>query len=188
MSAVHLPFAANWHAEVLTAPPMIAPAQHYVYPQRVAGEEDALARGALLVRVKPAAGSEFLLTCALGFRDPAAVTAVYSTPARDTLLAVAGGYAYLADTRAPEVCTFVALRPVLRIVAALDAALLLLVGSHAVEAIAASGLAWRSPQLSHEGITLSHIAGNTLHGTGWNMHTDREVPFALDLHSGQVCV
>ena len=47
-------FAQTWTARVLTAPPLIAPARQFVYPQRIAGEEDAMARGALLLDVKPA--------------------------------------------------------------------------------------------------------------------------------------
>ena len=38
-------FPHEWRAEVLAKPPLIAPAQQFVYPQKIAGEEDALARG-----------------------------------------------------------------------------------------------------------------------------------------------
>ncbi len=48
-----LSFPHDWRAEILTQPPLIAPARQFTYPRQVAGEEDALARGALLVLVHP---------------------------------------------------------------------------------------------------------------------------------------
>jgi hypothetical protein len=45
-------------------------------------------------------------------------------------------------------------------------------------------MAWESAKLSDEGVTITSIAGGLLRGTGWEMKTDREKPFALDLRSG----
>jgi hypothetical protein len=76
------PFASTWTARILPTPPLIAPARQFTYPQRIAGEDDAMARGALLLDVKPAVGANFLATCALGFRDPALPSGVFACPAR----------------------------------------------------------------------------------------------------------
>ena len=155
-----------------------------MYPQFVPGEEDAMGRGALLLEVTPAAGAHFLATCALGFRDPSLPTGVFACPRADDLLAVAGGYAYLVDTLAPERCVHLPLRPVTQILAAPAAGLLLLAGFHHVVAVDANGLRWQTARLSWEGVTLAHADAQQLHGTGWNMRTDREVPFAVDLGTG----
>ena len=40
-------FPQTWRADILQSAPLIAPARHFTYPQQIAGEEDALARGAL---------------------------------------------------------------------------------------------------------------------------------------------
>jgi hypothetical protein len=98
--SVHFDFPHDWRVHLLQAPPMIAPARSFVYPQKVAGEEDALARGALLLDVHPAAGGNFLATCALGFEGDGPLSGVWSCPNPAELCAVAGGYAYLIDTRA----------------------------------------------------------------------------------------
>ena len=106
-------FPQTWTARILTAPPLIAPARQYVYPQHIPGEEDAMNRGALLVDIKPAAvanfpaAGNFLATCALGFRDPSLPTNIFPCPHPDHL-----------------------------------------------------------------------------HGTGWNLQTDRELPFTVDLLTG----
>jgi hypothetical protein len=177
-------FPRSWTARILTAPPLIAPARQYVYPQYVPGEEDAMGRGALLLDVKPSAGANFLATCALGFRDPSLPTGVFACPRADDLLALAGGYAYLVDTLSPERCQHLPLRPVAQILAAPTAGLILLAGFHHVLAVDAAGIRWQSARLSWEGVTMTHVDDHQLHGTGWNMRTDREVPFVVDLATG----
>jgi hypothetical protein len=184
-SESNLVFPHAWSAEILTAPPLIAPARQFTWPQRVAGEEDALARGALLLQVKPASGGSFLATCALGFRDANALTGVWSCPRPDDILAIAGGYAYLADTLAPDRPLHIPLRPVTQVFLAPDANLLLLAGFHTVAAIGATGLLWETARLTWEGLTLTELRDNQLHGFGWDMRTDRELAFAVDLATGQ---
>ncbi len=62
--------------------------------------------------------------------------------------------------------------------------LLLFVGHHAILAWGARGERWRSAKLSDEGVTVTNIEGDVLHGTGWNLVSDKETPFALDLKTG----
>ncbi|HEX3967729.1 MAG TPA: hypothetical protein VHW70_07170 [Edaphobacter sp.] len=178
-------FPRSWSVEVLTTPPLIAPARQFTYPKQIAGEEDALARGALQLLVHPENGGTFLATCALGFTDPAMPTAVFTCPNPGEICAVAGGYAYIIDTAQPEHCTHIALKPVVEVrrLAARD--LLLFVGFHSIVAWGRNGLAWESARLSWEGIRVISIDGGVLHGTGWNLMTDREVAFSLDLLTGQ---
>ena len=192
MGALHLinlpsaldSFPHNWTADVLAQPPLIAPARQFVYPLRVPGEDDALARGALLVNVKPAQGAAFLATCALGFRDPSLTSGIFACPRADDLLAVAGGYAYLIDTLAPERCLHLPLRPVTQVLPTPGAGLILLAGFHTVAALDANGLRWQTARLSWEGVTLGEVRDGKLHGLGWNMHTNREAPFTVDLTTG----
>jgi hypothetical protein len=175
----------SWTAEVLTQPPMIAPARQFTYPQQIAGEEDALARGALQLMVRPASGGAFLATCALGFTDPTMPTGVFSCPNPDELCAVAGGYAYIVDTVQPEHSTHIALKPVVEVRALPEQNLLLFSGFHTIVAWGAGGLAWQTAKLSWEGLRITAIEGNTLHGFGWNLMTDKEVAFSVDLLTGQ---
>jgi hypothetical protein len=177
-------FSHTWTARILTTPPLIAPARQFVYPHFIPGEEDAMARGALLLDIKPAAAPSFLATCALGFRDPTLPTGIYPCPRPGDLLAVAGGYAYLIDTQNPSACLHLPIRPVTQILPAPAAGLILLAGFHHVLALDATGLRWQSARLSWEGLTMTEVRDNHLHGTGWNMQTDRDLPFTLDLTTG----
>ena len=178
---IDLTFAHAWQAEILPARPMILPPQHFTYPREV----EEVERGALEVMVRTANAQPFLVTCALGFRDPAAASGVWAAPAPRQICCLAGGYAYVIDTTAPEHFTFLSLRPVLEVRAAADADLLLFIGHRTIVAWGREGQAWESEKLSDEGITALSIEGSLLHGTGWGLMTDPETPFELDLHTGR---
>jgi hypothetical protein len=183
---IDLSFPHRWQAEVLRARPLILPPCHFVYPQ--AAEE--VERGALEVLIRsdaPLDGGDaqpFLATCALGFRDPAVPSGLWSTPKLEELCAVAGGYAYLIDTTTPERFAMIPYRPVLEIRSVVREGLLLFVGHHSILAWGRDGQAWESTKLSDEGVTITGTDGGILRGTGWEMIRDREKPFAIDLRSG----
>jgi len=181
---VDLSFPHCWLAEILVARPLILPQQHFVYP-RAAEEAE---RGALEVAIRSEAPDAlpFLATCALGFRDPAVPTGIWSTPKTEEVCAVAGGYAYLIDTAAPECFTMIPYRPVLEVRAVIRENLLLFVGHHAILAWGPDGQAWESTKLSDEGVSIADIDGGLLCGTGWDMKSDREEPFILDLRTGKL--
>ncbi len=178
-------FSRNWSVEILRSPPLIAPARQFIYPKQIAGEEDALARGALQLMVRPASGGTFLATCALGFTDPAMPTGVFACPNAVQMCTVAGGYAYVIDTEQPEHSTHITLKPVVEVRPLVAQGLLLFVGFHSIVAWGRDGLAWESARLSWEGVRIVRIDGDVLHGMGWNLLTDQEVAFSLDLLTGQ---
>jgi hypothetical protein len=178
-------FSHDWTVEILKTPPLIAPARQFTYPQQIAGEEDALARGALQLMVHPATGGTFLATCALGFTDRAMPTSVFACPNAIEMCAVAGGYAYVIDTAQPQRSTHIKLKPVVEVRSLITQDLLLFVGFHSMVAWGSKGLAWESARLSWEGVRIISIDGDVLHGMGWNLLTDREVAFSVDLLTGQ---
>jgi|SRR5579863_1966084 hypothetical protein len=196
LPAIHEDFAREWRAEILPARPLILPPRHFVYPR----EAEEVERGALEVLIHPGVvpgvirpeviqgGAEdrqpFLATCAVGFAGAAVPTGIWSAPSPRELCAVSGGYAYLIDTSKPGRFSMIPYRPVLEVRAVPALGLLLFVGHRSIFAWGSGGQAWESPSLSDEGLTLSAINGETLHGLGWQMMTDKETPFAVDLRTG----
>lgn len=178
--SVQFPFPHHWEAEILAKRPLILPPRHFTYPR----EAEEIERGALEVLVRPAAGGPFLATFALGFADPAAPTGLFSCPHPDDLCALAGGYAYIVRASEPQQFTHLAFRPVLEVRPAPEHELLLAAGHHALLAWGREGVAWQTPRLSSEGLRLTGISGDRLHGFGWDLMTDRETPFAIDLRNG----
>lgn len=186
VAIIDLSFPHRWQAQVLAARPLILPPRHFVYPRTV----EEVERGALEVMIHPdhesrqPAASPFLATCALGFRDAAVSTGLWSTPNPKEICAVAGGYAYLIDTSAPENFTMLPFRPVLEIRPAVPESLLLFAGHHSILAWGRNGKAWQTGKLSDEGVTMNEIVDGTLRGTGWEMMKDKETHFTLDLANG----
>jgi hypothetical protein len=175
----------RWRAEVLAGPPLIAPARQFTYPMQVAGEEDAMARGALRVMVRPAAGGTFLATCALGFTSAMMPTGVLACPNPEEICLLAGGYAYVVDTAEPRGCTHLGLRPVVEVRVLEEQGMLLFVGFHSLLAWGATGQAWETRRLSWEGVRIEGVAGDSLAGFGWDLRTDKEVGFVVDLKTGE---
>jgi hypothetical protein len=204
-------FPHHWTAEILPRRPMILPARHYIYPAAV----DEVEKGALEVLIQPSLAEPsltqpglsepeaspqnsqpFLATCALGFRDPAAPTGLWSMPNPEWLCAVSGGYAYLIDTVHPERFIHLRYRPVLQIESyqpengllpngASSQGLLLFISHHTILAWGRDGEVWETERISWEGITIERIEGGYLYGRGWDMITDRETPFTLNLANGE---
>jgi hypothetical protein len=168
--------------------PLIVPRRRFIYPR----EAEEIERGALEVMVRPHCASDsssaqpFLATCALGFRDSAVPTGVWSTPEPEEVCAVSGGYAYLIDTSAPEKFTMLPYRPVLAVRAIVAENLLLFVGHRSILAWGAQGQAWESQKLSDEGVTIARIEDDVLHGLGWQLTSDKEIPFTLHLPTGKL--
>ncbi len=178
-------FPRRWQARVLQGPPLIMPARHITLPHAVAGEEDAMARGALWVEVKPDQGAAFVAQCALGFAGNGVATGLWPTPEADSLLAVAGGYAYLIAVNAPEQSILLPVRPVVQVHAAAETNALLLAGFHTIYVLR-DGEMWESPRLSWEGVTVERIECDDVYGTGWHMRTDRELTFKLNLRTREL--
>lgn len=175
-------FPHPWRAEILRARPLILPPRHFIYPI----EAEEVERGALEVMILPGPpdAQPFLATCALGFKDPVVPTGIWSTPNPEEICAVAGGYAYLIDTTRPERFTMVPYRPVLEVRPVVDFGLLLFIGHYAILAWGPEGEAWQSEKLSDEGISVTGTGAGTLSGLGWDLMTDTETPFTLDLQTG----
>lgn len=176
-------FVSTWTANRLSAAPMIAPARQFIFPRPVPGEEDAMARGAMWLDVKPREGGSFLAQCALGFQTGSIANGVFATPNPDELCAVAGGYAYLIDTLHPEDATQVPLRPVVSVMPVPEAASLVFVGFHHLYIRGVGDVAWQTSRLSWEGITLTGFSDGLLHGRGWEMQSDTEIPFTVNLET-----
>jgi hypothetical protein len=181
MPELNLSFPHTWTAELLDRRPLILPARQFVYPRQA----EEVERGALEILVRPAAGTEFLATCALGFADPAVPTGVWSCPDPGWLCAVAGGYAYLIDTASPERWQQVEYRPVLEVRALVEHQLLLFLGHHSMLAWGRAGKVWQTARLSSEGVTINAIDGWILRGGGWDLRSDTEFDFVVDLRTGE---
>jgi hypothetical protein len=178
---INFSFPHDWQATVLERRPLISPARHFVYPREV----EEVERGALELIVRPQEGSEFLATFALGFADSAVPTGVWSCPNPQWFCTIAGGYAYLVNSTDPQQWKMVEYRPVLAVNALMSQRLLLFAGHQSLMAYGANGKAWETSRLSWEGLKILEVREASLTGLGWDLMTDREFEFEVDLRSGE---
>jgi len=178
-------FPHAWAAEVLARRPLILPERQFVYPAQV----EEVERGALEVLIRPSrepgGARPFLATCALGFAGPGVPTGVWACPHPAWICAVAGGYAYLIDSREPARWEQVVYRPVTGISALAEQDLLIFAGFHSLLAWGRDGRAWQTGRLSWDGVRITAVRGETLIGLGWEMSTDRELEFEVNLKTGE---
>jgi hypothetical protein len=175
-------FPHDWQVDILEAPPPIAPAQHYIYPQAV----EEVERGALQIHFRSRPGAETAMaTFALGFADPSLPHGIWSCPNPHQMCAIAGGYAYIVDVDSPQKWVQIPYRPVTWVGAAPDQRLLLFASFHRLWALGVDGKEWETGRLSWEGLRVTGIQGQQLRGFGWDLDTDTEVAFTVDLATGQ---
>ena len=174
-------FAHAWQAEILASRPLILPGRHFVYPAQV----EEVERGALEILIRPSAAAPFLATCALGFSGTAVPTGVWSCPDPAWICAVAGGYAYLIDTRDPARWEQLVYRPVTAVTVIAEQHLLLFSSFHSLLAWGREGKLWQTGRLSWDGVRITAVQGETLLGLGWDMRTDQELEFEVNLKTGE---
>jgi hypothetical protein len=180
--SLHLDFPHRWQATILERRPLIAPARHFIYPKDV----DEVEQGALELLIRPVdIAPEFLATFALGFATPGVPTGVWACPNPEWLCAVAGGYAYLIDTAQPTEWEQVEYRPVLEVTPLPSQQLLLFSGHYSLVAYGSNGKAWESGRLSWEGFKILEVTETKLTGLGWDLITDQEYEFEVDLSTGE---
>jgi hypothetical protein len=174
-------FAHAWSVEILNKPPLISPARQYVYPQQV----EEVERGALelLLRPKPGVAS-VQMTFALGFAEPSLPHGVWTCPNPRQLCAVAGGYCYIVEAEQPHQWLQIPYRPVISVYPSVVQNLLLFTSFHQIWALGPYGQAWETARLSWEGLRLAEISADKLHGFGWDLATDREIAFTVNLADG----
>ena len=175
-------FPRNYEAKVLESCPLVSPTEKLHHFPAVLEEGD---RSGIYVRVNPNNARPWIGFFAMGFESEHAARGLYSCPHPDSLCVVVGGYAYLVSAFDPERWMQLEQRPVMDVRPVPEFKLLLFVGATTISAVGESGWLWTTGRLSWEGITISEIQEQVLHGTGWDAIKDQEVPFAVDLTTGQ---
>lgn len=175
-------FPRNYEIKLLKAAPPIHPVEKlYHYPVEL--EEGD--RAGAYVRIQPHGKQAWTAFFVLGFDSDQAINAICSCPDPDFLCVIAGGYAYVVKTSEPAQWFRIEQRPVTALRALQEQQLILFAGFTTITALSATGIAWTTQRLSWEGISMGEVAGDQLHGAGWDAIANKEVPFLVDLHTGK---
>ncbi len=110
-------------------------------------------------------------------------TGVYSCPDANSMSVVSNGAGYVLDVREPDGYQEISISPVLDVVPAQDAGLLVFANYTDLLAWDHTGKRWLAERVSFDGIRNLQIEGTTLHGLAWSP-MDGEHRFAIDLFTG----
>lgn len=175
-------FPHNYEARMLDGPPPIHPLEKlYHFPVEL--EEGD--RAGTYVRIVPAKGLAWSGFFALGFASDQVVSAICACPDPDSVCVVAGGYSYVVKVTDPTEWLQVEQRPVVDLRVVFPLGLILFAGFTSITAVGTSGIAWQTERLSWEGIRFTGIEVDKLHGFGWDVVSDKEVAFEVDLKTGK---
>jgi len=158
---------------------MIAPARQYTYPQQIAGERRrARQRRPAIARFGPATSGTFLATCASASPTQPCPLESLPAPTRREMCAVAAATP-TSSTPATGALHPIQLKPVTEVCVLPTHSLLLFIGFSFDDSVGTTGTGHGVRAAELEGVRITSIEENTLHGTGWNLLTDKEVPFSL---------
>jgi len=175
-------FPHSYEARILDGPPPVHPLEKlYHFPIEL--EEGD--RAGTYVRVVPRQGRAWSGFFALGFNSEQVVNAICTCPDPDSICVVVGGYAYVVNVTEPSRWFQVEQRPVVDLRVVLNEAMILFAGFTSLTAVGKTGIAWQTERLSWEGVRITSVEDGKLHGFGWDVMSDQEVPFEVDLKTGK---
>jgi hypothetical protein len=178
---VHCDFPRSYEFKVLESYPLVNPAEEFhQFPTRL--EEGD--RTGIYLRVMPPGAAPWVGFFAQGFASDQVANGIYSCPAPQSICVAASGYAYLVDAVNPQNWLQIEQRPVVEVRPIPALKLLLLIGFTTITALGTDGQLWTTERLSWEGLSIRDVQGTVLHGMGWDLMADKEVPFELDLLTG----
>jgi hypothetical protein len=175
-------FARHYEVKLLQSAPPVHPLEKlYHFPLEL--EEGD--RSGVYVRVEPHGGQAWSGFFVQGFDSDFAVNMICACPDPGSVCAVVGGYAYVVTAADPSQWFRIEQKPVVALRVVEDHHLILFAGFTTITALGVSGIKWTTERLSWEGVSLDEIHSGQLHGKGWDAIANREVPFEVDLESGQ---
>lgn len=175
-------FPRSYEVKILPGVPPVHPAEKlHHYPVEL--EEGD--RAGLYLRIVPEDAQPWRGFFALGFESPQVISAVCSCPNPEMLCVIAGGYGYVVNTRTPGEWARIEQRPVVELKPLAEHQLILFTGFTSITSLGSNGVAWTTERLSWEGIRISDIKQGKLFGFGWDAVTDKELPFEVDLKTGE---
>jgi hypothetical protein len=163
--------------EILTGMPADGP-----YPEQFSATTWGTHSEGFVVRVNPPSADSWVGNFQRGLTS---YDAVHPHPNARDLIVVAGGQAYIVEPKSrhsieifgAQICWSQALP---------ERQLVLFHNGLWFTAYAPAGQLWQTRRLSWDGVRVETILYPSLSGEAWTFDGDRWVPFALDLHTGEV--
>lgn len=161
-------------------PPSKSDLRHFYFP----GASSTGGREGILVKVSPQGAAPWLGTFAFGHESPQTLTGIFSCPNANQICVVSSGSGFLVDATNPVNFIQVKSCPIVDVRAALSRQLLVFVDFTSISAYDSKGLAWRTKDLSWDGLTITLLTSESIEGLAWDAPLDRQVKVTINLSNG----
>lgn len=182
---IEQPFPSSFKFEVLSELRAANP-RRWFYP----GANESGGQDGVNIQMVPSEGQEWIGTFAMGRFGSKSITGVFTAPNADRLCVVAQGQAFIVDANNPNDCESLPIVPVIDVRSSKEHQLLIFASYTELLAVGVNGIAWRTERLSWDGLKLTHVTKEAIHGVFWDIQTESEQGFTVDLvtgaHSGGV--
>jgi len=182
---IEQPFPSSFKFEVLSELRAANP-RRWFYP----GANESGGQDGVNVQIVPSEGEKWIGTFAFGRFGAKSITGVFTTPNPDELCVVSEGQAFMVDATRPKKWESLPIIPVIAVRSSKEQQLLIFANHTELLAIGDNGIAWRTGRLSWDSLKLTGITNEAIHGVFWDIQTESEQSFSVDLvtgaHSGGV--
>jgi hypothetical protein len=144
------------------------------------------AHDGLWVKITPATGKTWIGVFAFLFDSPTAFSRVISTHDPNRVCVVSKGAGYIVKSDEPEVWEEIVIE-VLGLLSVPEHQLLIFSGYTRLAAYGSNGLAWRSPRVCWDELTILNVTHDTIEGIGYDPtnSSSSEMRFAVDVRTGR---
>lgn len=149
------------------------------------GDMGTEGKDGLLVRVVPHTGAAWLGTFAFGLDYQEAVMGVFSCPDEFTLCVVSSGRGYIVRATDPQTWTQVQAYPITAVYPMIERKRLVLVDLTGMTAYGSEGVAWKTPDLTWDGLRVTSVTPEYLRGLAWDSPNQRDVEFSVEVLTGR---
>lgn len=173
-------FSRSFECEVLSELPASI-GDHYYFPSgsRAAGKDG------LIVKFMPNSGESWIGTFAWGTPTTKGVsTGIFTSPSPEKVCVVSCGNAVIVEVGNPGNFEEVSAFPVMAVVPVPAREILIFSSQTKLYAYGTSGLVWESNRLAWDEIKITCVDGDILKGTVWDLQSEEDVPFQVNLETG----
>lgn len=178
-----LGFSADYKVRRFAGEPAAGTALQFLRrPDAQVGINFQSAKSGLALEVEPNCGRPWIGEYQGG---PEGIDGVFATPSTDTVCVIVKGQGYWVPVLDPQHYQVVRSTPIKRVIPIVDRRILVFVDFSRIVAYGAAGFLWLTPDLSWDGLEITDIGTDVILGTGWDSPAGRQVPFSVDLRTGE---
>jgi hypothetical protein len=175
---INFEFPSLYEAKLLSELPANMP--RFYFP----GANSEGGKDGLVVRISTKNSSEWIGVFAFGYPSPKVKNGLYSCPDEQVLCVVSQGRGYLVRADEPSAWEQVRAYPITYMQSVILHNLIIFADFTRLTAYGKDGLSWQTDELSWDGIKISAVFGDFIHGFGWDAPTGKYVAFTVDMRTG----